>query len=105
MHSLLGLNNITIKNRYPLPLVFTDFELLNSAKIFIKPHRDTAYHLVRLKDEWKTAFNTPSGHYKYSAMRFELSNASTVCQRLVDDVLRELLNAFCPIYIYFRAGT
>lgn len=55
-----GLNDITIKNRYPLPLIATAFQLLQGATIFSKLNLHNAYHLVRIKewDEWKTAFNT-----------------------------------------------
>ena len=57
-------NEITVKNRYPLPLISSAFELLQGAKIFTKLDLRNAYHLVRITagDEWKTAFNTPSGH-------------------------------------------
>ena len=62
-----GLNNITVKNRYPLPLMSTAFELLQGACIFSKLDLPNAYHLWRVRqgDEWKTAFNTPTGHYEY----------------------------------------
>uniref|UniRef100_A0AAQ4PPB8 ribonuclease H n=1 Tax=Gasterosteus aculeatus aculeatus TaxID=481459 RepID=A0AAQ4PPB8_GASAC len=75
-----GLNEITIKNRYPLPLISSAFELLRNAKIFTKLDLRNAYHLVRIRegDEWKTAFNTPSGHYEYLVMPFGLSNAPAV---------------------------
>jgi len=59
-----GINEITVKNRYPLPLISSAFELLQGAKIFTKLDLRNAYHLVCITagDEWKTAFNTPSGH-------------------------------------------
>ena len=62
-----GLNNITMKNRYPLPLISSAFELLQGATIFSKLDLRNAYHLVRIRegDDWNTAFNTPSGHYEY----------------------------------------
>lgn len=55
-----GLNDITVKNRYPLPLMSSAFELLQGARFFTKLDLCNAYHLVRIKegDEWKTAFNT-----------------------------------------------
>ncbi len=58
-----GLNDITVKNRYPLPLMSSAFELLQGAAIFTKLDLCNAYHLVRIRegDEWKTAFNTPTG--------------------------------------------
>ncbi len=56
-----GLNGITVKNRYPLPLMSSAFEILQGAKVFTKLDLRNAYHLVRIKegDEWKTAFKHP----------------------------------------------
>lgn len=61
-----GLNDITIKNRYPLPLMTTAFELFQGARLFIKLDLRNAYHLIRIREgnEWKTAFNTPTGRFK-----------------------------------------
>jgi len=62
-----GLNAITIKNKYPLPLINSAFEPLQEATIFSKLDLCNAYHLIRIRegDEWKTAFNTPLGHFEY----------------------------------------
>lgn len=56
-----GLNAITVKNKYPLPLISSAFEPIQEATIFSKLDLRNAYHLVRIRegDEWKTAFNTP----------------------------------------------
>ena len=72
-----GLNEITVKNRYPLPLISSAFELLQGSTIFSKLDLRNAYHLVRIRegDEWKTALNTPTGHYEYLVMPFGLTNA------------------------------
>lgn len=43
-----GLNEITIKNRYPLPLISSAFELVQGATIFTKLDLRNAYHLVRI---------------------------------------------------------
>lgn len=96
-----GLNDITVKNRYPLPLVSSAFELLQGAVVFSKLDLRNAYHLVRIKegDEWKTAFNTASGHYEYLVMPFGLTNAPAVFQALVNDVLRDMLNRFVFVYL------
>jgi len=85
-----GLNNITVKNKYPLPLISSAFEPLQGATIFSKLDLRNAYHLVRIRkgDEWKTAFNTPLGHFEYLVMPFGLTNAPAVFQALVNDVLR-----------------
>lgn len=83
-----ALNDI-IKNRYPLPLIFSAFELLRDAWIFTKLDLPNAYHLVRMKDgdEWKTAFNTHTGHYEYLVMPLGLTNAPAKFQNLVNEVL------------------
>ena len=63
-----GLNDITVKKRYPLPLISSAFEPL----IFSKLDLRNTYHLVWIQegDKWKTAFNTASGHYVYLVMPF-----------------------------------
>lgn len=86
-------------DRPPLPLISTAFELLKDTKIFTKLDLHNAYHLVRIRegDEWKTAFNTPIGHYEYLVMPFGLTNAPAVFQGLV--LLRDMLNQFVFIYL------
>lgn len=77
------------------------FEQLQQAKIFTKLDLRNAYHLVRIRegDEWKTGFNTPSGHYEYLVMPFGLTNAPAVFQAMINDVLREFLNQFVFVYL------
>lgn len=58
-----GLNKITIRNKYPPPLLASTFELLQGAKIFSKLDLRNAYH------EWKTAFNSHLGHFEYPFTR------------------------------------
>uniref|UniRef100_A0A8C7YA87 Gypsy retrotransposon integrase-like protein 1 n=1 Tax=Oryzias sinensis TaxID=183150 RepID=A0A8C7YA87_9TELE len=96
-----GLNAITIKNRYPLPLMNTAFESLQEARIFTKLDLRNAYHLVRMRegDEWKTAFNTHLGHYEYLVMPFGLSNAPAVFQGMINDVLRDYIHHFVFVYL------
>ena len=95
------LNSITVKNKYPLPLLSSTFEPLVGATIFTKLDLRNAYHLVRMRegDEWKTAFNTPLGHFEYRVLPFGLCNAPAVFQCLVNDVLRDMINVFCVIYL------
>ena len=71
-----GLNTITVKNRYPLPLISSAFVPLHGAVVFSKLDLRNAYHLVRIRegDEWKTAFNTPLGHFEYLVMPYGLTN-------------------------------
>jgi len=95
------LNNITVKNKYPLSLINSAFEPLQNAKVFSKLDLRNAYHLVRIRDgdEWKTAFNTPLGHFEYLVMPFGLTNTPAVFQALVNDVLQDFLNRSVFVYL------
>ncbi|KAK3510927.1 hypothetical protein QTP70_027099, partial [Hemibagrus guttatus] len=75
-----GLNNVTVKFRYPLPLVPAALEQLREAKIYTKLDLRSAYNLIRIKegDEWKTALVTTRGHYEYRVMPYGLANAPAV---------------------------
>lgn len=55
-----GLNNITVKNRYPLPLIGESLDRLGKAKRYTQLDLISAYHRLRIKegDKWKTAFCT-----------------------------------------------
>lgn len=85
-----------VKNKYPLPLLTSAFELLQRATVFTKLDLRNAYHLVRIRewDEWKTAFNTHLGHFEYLVML-----APAVFQALVNNVLRDFINRFVFVYL------
>uniref|UniRef100_A0A8C6XVG6 ribonuclease H n=1 Tax=Naja naja TaxID=35670 RepID=A0A8C6XVG6_NAJNA len=70
------LNAITVRNRYPLPLIPELMERLREAAVFTKLDLRGAYNLVRIRegDEWKTAFGTRYGHFEYTVMPFGLTN-------------------------------
>ena len=95
------LNTITVKNKYPIPLLSSTFEPLTHTTIFTKLDLRNAYHLVRIRegDEWKTGFNTHLGHFEYLVMPFGLTNAPAVFQTLVNDVLRDFINVFVVVYL------
>jgi len=84
-----GLNAITIKNRYPLPLIDSLLDGARKAKFYTKLDLRNAYHLIRIKegDEWKTAFKTIFGLFEYLVMPFGLTNASASFQAYIDSVL------------------
>lgn len=94
------LDDITIKNQYPLSLMASASDQLQQANIFTKVDLRNAYQLVRIheRNEWKTGFNTPSGHFKYRYMSFGLTNAPVVFQAVNNDVLRDFLNHFVCVY-------
>ena len=55
-----GLNEMTVKNRHPLPLISELLDCLNGSKVFSKIDLKNAYYRIRIRegDEWKTAFRT-----------------------------------------------
>ncbi|KAK3538042.1 hypothetical protein QTP70_027395 [Hemibagrus guttatus] len=89
-----GLNNVTVKFRYPLPLVPAALEQLREAKIYTKLDLRSAYNLIRIKegDEWKTAFLSTRGHYEYRVMPYGLANAPAVFQSFTNEIFRDILN-------------
>ena len=95
------LNAITIKNRYPLPLIHELLSKFSSARIFTKLDLRGAYNLLRIKqgDEYKTAFRSRYGHYQYRVMPFGLCNAPAAFQEYINSVLRDLLDIFCVVYL------
>uniref|UniRef100_A0A3B3D3I6 Gypsy retrotransposon integrase-like protein 1 n=1 Tax=Oryzias melastigma TaxID=30732 RepID=A0A3B3D3I6_ORYME len=96
-----SLNDITVKYRYPLPLVPSALEQLRQARFFTKLDLRNAYNLIRIRegDEWKTAFSTTSGHYEYLVMPFGLCNAPSVFQVFVNDVFRDMLQSHVIVYV------
>ena len=96
-----GLNSITAKNRYPLPLVSEILDRLSSAKIYTKLDLRDAYHRIRIKEgkEWMTAFRTRYGHFEYTVMPFGLANAPATFQAYVNRALSNLLDICCIVYL------
>ena len=89
-----GVNKVTVENRYPLPLIHDMLDRLHCANIFTKLDLRYAYHQVRVKegDEWKTAFRCREGLYEYCVCPQGPTNASTMFQHFMNDILREHLD-------------
>jgi hypothetical protein len=96
-----GLNKITKKNRYPLPLISGLLDWLRTGKIFTKLDLRGAYNLLRIRpgDEWKKAFCTRYGHFEYTVMPFGLTNALAVFQHLMNDIFQEYMDEFLVVYL------
>ena len=88
-----ALNNITVKNRYPIPQISDLIDALSQASIFTKIDLRWGYNNVRIRegDEWKTAFITKRGLYEATVMYFGFSNASATFQSMMNDILGDLI--------------
>ncbi|KAH0604370.1 uncharacterized protein H6S33_006747, partial [Morchella sextelata] len=95
------LNRVSIKNRYPLPLMNELRDRVAGAVIFSKIDLKEGYNLIRIKDgdEWKTAFRTRYGHFEYLVMPFGLANAPATFQNMMNDALREFLDQGVVVYL------
>ncbi|KAH0613403.1 uncharacterized protein H6S33_005289 [Morchella sextelata] len=87
-----GLNELTVKNRYPLPLIRETLDRLSKAKW---------YNHIRMAEgeEWKTAFRTRYGHFEYTVIPFGLTNAPATFQHFINDCVRDYLDMFCTAYL------
>ena len=96
-----GLNAITRKDKYPLPLVTDLLDAPRKARIYTKIDLKHAYHLVRVSegDEWKTAFRTRYGSFEWLVMPFGLTNAPSVFQRFVNDIFSDMLDVCVIVYL------
>ncbi|UTT90045.1 hypothetical protein NDA17_001083 [Ustilago hordei] len=96
-----GLNEITVKNRAPLPLIEEQLFLLRKARIYTKLDLRAAYNLIRIAkgDEWKTAFGTQLGLYEYLVMPFGLANAPAHFQLFINDIFQDIIGIYVVVYL------
>ena len=91
------LNEVTIKNKYPLPQIDLLFDQLARAKVFSKIDLRSGYHQIKIKPEDipKMTFTTRYGLYEYLVMSFGLTNALAHFLYLMNSVFMPELDKFC----------
>jgi hypothetical protein len=96
-----ALNEISVKDRYPLPLVKETLNSLEGMKFFTKIDIISAFNNVRMKEghEKLTAFLTRFGLFESLVMPFGLTGAPATFQRFINDSLRGYLDQFCSAYL------
>ena len=87
------LNLVTIKNRYPLPMIDDLFDQLRGVRVYSKIDLLTGYHQLRVRDTDipKTAFKTRYGHFEFTVMPFGLTNALATIMDLMHSVFQPYL--------------
>lgn len=95
------LNELTIKNRFPMPIVEEILEELAGTKFFSKLDLHSGFHHVRVQpgDEYKTAFKTHHGHYEFKVMPFGLTNAPATFQCIMNALLAPFLRKFTLVFM------
>jgi len=88
-----ALNAVTVKNRYPLPLISELVSQLRGAKYFTKLDVQWGFNNVHIKprDEWKAAFRTNRGLFEPLVMFFGMTNSPATFQTMMNDIFRTLI--------------
>lgn len=98
-----GLNQVTIKDKFPIPIVEELMDELNSVVMFSKLDLWSYYHQIQVKLEEvpKTTFRTHEGPYEFMVMLFGLINAPSKFQNLMNEVFKPYLIKFILVFFFF----
>jgi hypothetical protein len=96
-----ALNEVTVKNKYPLPRIEDVFDQLRGASVFSKIDLRSGYHQLRIRptDIPKAAFITKYGLYEFMVMSFGLTNAIAYFMYLMNSVFMDYLDKFVVVFI------
>lgn len=94
------LNDVTVSDRYPIPNINDILDRIRIAKYFSTLDLASGFHQIEMKPEdmSKTAFTVEGGHYVFVRMPFALKNAPATFQRVMDNILGDLVGPICLVY-------
>ena len=89
-----SLNNQTVKNNYPLPLITDLIDNMESKRVFTKMDLWWGFNNVRIKegDEWKGAFTMHIEFFEPTVMFFGMTNSPATFQVMINEILRDMIN-------------
>nr|GEZ70570.1 putative reverse transcriptase domain-containing protein [Tanacetum cinerariifolium] len=95
------LNELTVRNRYPLPRIDDLFDQFQGSSVYSKIDLRSGYHQLRVREEDipKTAFKTRYRHYEFQVMSFGLTNAPVVFMNLMNRVCKPYLDKSVIVFI------
>ena len=96
-----SLNDVTMKNKYPLPRIEDLFDQMRDTRVFSKIDLRSRYHQMKIRpsDIPKTAFSTRYGLYEFTVMSFGLTNAPAYFMNLMNKAFMEYLDRFVVVFI------
>ncbi|XP_019056669.1 PREDICTED: uncharacterized protein LOC109116182 [Tarenaya hassleriana] len=96
-----ALNKVTVKNKYPIPLIADLFDQLKDARVFSKLDLRSGYYQVRVAegDEPKTACITRYGSFEFKVMPFGLTNAPATFCTMMNQIFHDYLDKFVVVYL------
>lgn len=84
-----ALNKITVKDRYPTPLIEEQIDRLSGMKLYTNLDMYSGYYQIPMSKDAreKTSFIIPDVQYEFIRMPFGIANGPSVYQRMINQVL------------------